>query len=60
MRRLPTFMGYTVDARLREFRRAEGEPLEFISFDSEQSQWLLMGYRMARRLRYSARSRRHA
>lgn len=39
---LPTFKGYTVDYRLREFRRAEpGKALEFIAFDSEEGKELL-------------------
>jgi hypothetical protein len=39
---LPTFKGYTVDTRLREFRKATfGEKLEFISFDSPEGKELL-------------------
>lgn len=39
---LPTFMGFTVDVRLREFRRAiPGEVLEFVDFDSERGHELL-------------------
>jgi hypothetical protein len=37
VRRLPVFRGYTVDRRLREFRRIEfGEVPEFVPFDSEK------------------------
>ncbi len=44
MRMLPTFKGYTVDFRLRQFRKAEyGKALEFIDFDSEEGQRLLDG-----------------
>ncbi len=43
---LPTFKGYTVDERLREFRRFEyGKYAEFISFNSEKGQKLLSHYR---------------
>jgi hypothetical protein len=39
---LPTFKGYTVDMRFREFRRAIREvALEFISFDSPEGKKLL-------------------
>jgi hypothetical protein len=41
---LPTFNGYTVDARLRQFRKVErgdSPKLEFINFDSEEGQGLL-------------------
>jgi hypothetical protein len=38
---LPTFKGYTIDMRLREFRKATlGEKLEFISFDSPEGKKL--------------------
>ena len=46
MRRLPTFEGYTVDARLREFRKAVyGEVLEFVPFASPKGQVLLRALR---------------
>lgn len=42
---LPTYKGYTVDERLREFRKAiYGKCLEFISFDSSKGKKLLAGY----------------
>jgi len=42
---LSTFNGYTIDFRLKEFRRiVYGEPLEFIPFDSEKGQQLLKEY----------------
>ena len=48
MRKLPTHKGYTVDERLKEFRKIEyGKPLEFVSFDSAKGQKLLRGYRRA-------------
>jgi hypothetical protein len=41
-RELETFKGYTVDYRLKEFRKAEaGKTLEFIPFDSRKGQELL-------------------
>ncbi len=44
-RRLPTFEGYTVDIRLREFRRLDyGKEPEFIDFDTEQGDQLLAEY----------------
>jgi hypothetical protein len=40
--KLPTFRGYTVDHRLREFRKVEfGKTLEFIPFDSQKGRQLL-------------------
>jgi hypothetical protein len=42
MRKLPTFKGYTVDVRLKEFRRIlPGNSLEFIPFDSDKGDVLL-------------------
>jgi hypothetical protein len=39
---LPTFRGFTVDKRLRQFRKAiPGESLEFIEFDSPEGEALL-------------------
>lgn len=42
---LPRILGYTVDERLKEFRRVkfiEGEPtMEFVPFDSEKGRKLL-------------------
>lgn len=50
IRRLPTFDGYTIDARLREFRKASAEGLpEFIPFDSEQGSRLVVRLIMAGR-----------
>lgn len=41
-RRLPEFNGYTVDFRLREFRKVEyGKRIEFISFESEKGMKLM-------------------
>ncbi len=43
---LPTYQGYTVDERLKEFRVAiYGKKLEFISFESSKGQKILTGYR---------------
>ena len=41
-RQLPAFDGYTVDIRMREFRKAEyGKALEFIPFDSPRGKQIL-------------------
>ena len=46
MRILPTYQGYTVDERLKEFRKLEyGKKLEFINFESSQGKKLLSQYR---------------
>lgn len=40
--KLPTFKGYTVDFRLREFRKAIPDRcLEFVAFDSKKGKRLL-------------------
>ena len=42
MKILPTFNGYTIDERLREFRRFDGKSeQEFVSFDSPEGEKLL-------------------
>lgn len=42
MNKLPVYNGYTVDFKLKEFRKAiYGKVLEFISFDSPLGQKLL-------------------
>jgi len=49
VKELPIFKGYTVDERLKEFRRVisheEGPSIEFIPFDSPKGQELLSEYR---------------
>jgi len=45
IRQLPTFKGYTVDARLKQFRRVDPQwGMEFIEFNSEKGEKLLEGY----------------
>ncbi|HOY10119.1 MAG TPA: hypothetical protein PLB05_08590, partial [Candidatus Omnitrophota bacterium] len=45
IRNLPTFKGYTVDVRLREFRKSiPHQELTFIPFDSPQGDELLVGF----------------
>ena len=44
MRALPVFRGYTVDVRLRQFRRVSSEGIEFLDFGSEQGDGLLDEY----------------
>ena len=40
--RLPIFQGYTVDVRLKEFRKANpNKGLEFVKFDSSEGETLL-------------------
>lgn len=40
--KLPDFQGYTVDFRLREFRKVEhGKSIEFIPFDSKKGMKLM-------------------
>ena len=39
---LPTFRGYTIDARLKQFRKVlQDNGITFIDFDSEEGQELL-------------------
>jgi hypothetical protein len=41
-RRLPEFNGYTIDFRLREFRKVKyGKSIEFIPFESRKGKKLL-------------------
>ena len=46
MRELPVFRGYTVDVRLRQFRKADAvkRMIEFVDFESEQGEELLSAY----------------
>lgn len=48
--KLPEFKGYTVDERLRQFRRVDkNKPcIEFIDFNSEKGQELLNEMRVKR------------
>lgn len=41
---LPTFRGYTIDFRLKEFRRITPEGLEFVSFSSPEGEKLIDEY----------------
>lgn len=43
-RQLPVFKGFTVDTRLRQFRRVRVQQIEFIDFDSEEGEKLLLEY----------------
>lgn len=42
--KLPIFEGYTVDARLRQFRKVQGHSIEFIDFDSSDGKKILLRY----------------
>ena len=45
IRVLPTFKGYTVDMRLKEFRKAVwGEEIEFLSFESVEGRKLIIAF----------------
>ncbi len=45
MRRLPTFRGYTIDARLKELRFVHPDgAIDFIAFDSEEGDAILAAY----------------
>ena len=43
VKQLPEFKGYTVDERLRQFRKVDREKpsIDFVDFDSEEGQGLL-------------------
>lgn len=44
--KLPEFEGYTVDERLRQFRKVDPKKpsIDFVDFDSEEGQELLRAY----------------
>ena len=49
MKQLPVFRGYTVDVRLRQFRKVTGHQakwpgIEFVDFDSPKGRKLLKAY----------------
>ena len=46
VKKLPEFKGYTVDEKLRQFRKADrSKPsIEFVEFDSEKGKELLEEY----------------
>ncbi|MCA9407190.1 MAG: hypothetical protein KC733_00740 [Candidatus Omnitrophica bacterium] len=45
IRQLPTFKGYTIDIRLKEFRKADPQwGFKFIPFDSPKGDRLLVGF----------------
>ena len=49
LHRLPKFKGYTVDRRLKEFRRLVfGETPEFVAFDSDKGRELMTEMRNKR------------
>ena len=43
VRKLPEFKGYTIDERLRQFRKVDMDKpsIEFVDFDSDEGQKLL-------------------
>ena len=42
--KLPTFQGYTVDTRLRQFRKIDRKNIRFIDFYSNEGEKLLLKY----------------
>jgi len=44
LKKLPTFEGYTVDVRLRQFRKVNKENIQFINFDSVKGEKILLKY----------------
>jgi len=46
VKQLPTFKGYTIDQRLRQFRKVDKDrpSIDFVDFDSEEGQELLTEY----------------
>jgi hypothetical protein len=46
VKELPKFKGYTVDERLRQFRKVDHEKpsIDFVDFDSEEGEKLLDEY----------------
>jgi len=49
VKELPTFKGYTVDKRIKQFRKVDrNKPsIDFVDFDSEEGQELLAEYEEA-------------
>ena len=46
VKELPTFKGYTVDQKLRQFRKVDRKKpsIDFVDFDSDEGQELLAQY----------------
>ncbi len=46
VKELPTFKGYTVDEKLKQFRKVDMDKpsIDFVDFDSEKGQELLAEY----------------
>jgi len=44
VKKLPILNGYTVDIRLRQFRKVRGETIIFIDFNTEKGEHLLSEY----------------
>lgn len=44
VKQLPEFKGYTIDIRLREFRKVIKKGIKFISFNSNKGEILLVEY----------------
>lgn len=44
LQKLPIFKGYTVDVRLKQFRKVNKKQIEFLDFDSVKGEILLSEY----------------
>ena len=44
LQKLPIFEGYTVDIRLKQFRKINKENIQFIDFDSIEGEKILLKY----------------
>ena len=43
-KKLSTFMNYTIDFRLKQFRKVKNQKIEFIDFSSEKGEKILVKY----------------
>ena len=44
VKKLPVFKGYTVDVRLKQFRKVNAQGIQFLDFDSPEGDRLLAQY----------------
>jgi len=44
VKKLPMFRGYVVDVRLRQFRKPSKKKIEFINFESNMGEKILVNY----------------
>lgn len=48
MNKLPIWNGWTIDVRLRQFRKVDGGLLDFVHFDSEEGKEIFKDYCQSR------------